>query len=367
MNVDKYLKSRFHGKIQETVKAAEALRKDSQNAQDITLSEIVKEKFEVTLEEMYSDLGIDPTVDTINNIFTLPDDDAKWIVPEIIREAIRMGINESPIWPSITASQQDISQMSVTMPYINVSDAAPHKVGEAETIPFGSISYGQKSVSTFKIGRGIKISYEVKMFVSLDVISIFFQDFGIKLGMALDTLAIDTILNGNKKDGSESAPVIGVGTAGTKTYKDFLRIWIRASRMGRRLNTIIGGEDSALETLDMPEFKDRHSGTPDHTLNLKTPVPKDASYYIHGNIADDQELLLDPRFALVKFNVVPLLIESEKIVSNQTEAFYATLTTGFGKIFMDAAVLLDKSVTFAANPFPDYFDIDAFQNVAIGD
>lgn len=367
MNLQQYEKSQFKGKIREAVLAAESLRKDSSNAQDVTFDEIVEEKFEVTLEELYADLGIDPTVDTINNIFTMPDEDVRWLVPEIIRNAIRMGLREAPIWPSITASEQDISQMSVTMPYVNMSDATPHKVGEAETIPFGSISYGQKTVSTFKIGRGIKISYEVKMFVSLDVISIFFQDFGIRLGMAMDTLAIDTILNGNKTDGSESAPVIGVTTPGTKEYKDFLRIWIRASRMGRRLNTIIGGEDSALETLDMKEFKERHSGTPDHNLQLKTPVPRDASYYIHGNIPADQELLMDPRFALIKFNVVPLLIESEKIVSNQTEAFYATLTTGFGKIFLDSAILLDKSVAFTTNGFPDYFDVDSFQDVAIGD
>lgn len=366
MNLQQYEQSQFRGKIRETVQAAEALRKNPKNAQDVTLNDIVDEKFGVSLEELYNDLGIDPTIDTINNIFTMPDEDVRWLVPEIIRDAIRMGLREAPIWPSITASEQDISQMSVTMPYINMSDAAPHKVGEAETIPFGSISYGQKSVSTFKIGRGIKISYEVKNFVSLDVISIFFQDFGIKLGMSLDTLAMDTILNGNKLDGSESAPVIGVTTVGSKTYKDFLRVWIRASRMGRRLNTIIGGEDSALETLDMPEFKDRNNGTPDHKLDLKTPVPRDASYYIHGNIPEDQELLLDPRFSLIKFNVVPLLIESEKIVSNQTEAFYATLTTGFGKIFLDSAVLLDKSVSFATNGFPEYFDVDSFQNVAIG-
>lgn len=365
MNLQKYAKSRFKGKIRETVQAAESLRKDSQNAQDVTLNEIVSEKFDVSLEELYADLGIDPTVDTINAIFTMPDEDVRWLVPEIIRDAIRLGLRDAPIWPSITASEQDISQMSVTMPYINMSDAAPKKVGEAETIPFGTISYGQKSVSTFKIGRGIKISYEVKMFVSLDVISIFFQDFGIKLGMALDTLAIDTILNGNKADGSESAPVIGVKTVGTKTYKDFLKVWIRASRMGRRLNTIVGGEDAALETLDMKEFKERNSGTPDATLNLKTPVPSDASYYIHGNIPEDQELLLDPRFSLIKFNVVPLLIESEKIVSNQTEAFYATLTTGFGKVFLDSAILLDKSIDFDSNGFPEFFDIDSFQNVLI--
>lgn len=366
MNLSKYEKSEFKGKIKDLAMTAQSLRTDKEQPTDVTLSEVVNEQLGVTIEDLYESLGIDPTVDTISNLFTLPDEDIRWLIPELIRDAIRLGLRETPIWPSIVAAEQDINQMSVTMPYINLSESVPHKVGEGETIPIGSISYGQKSVKTFKIGRGIKITYEIKQYVSLDVISIFFQDFGIRLGQALDTLAIDVLINGDQADGSESAPVIGIGTAGTKEYRDFLRIWIRASRMGRKYNTIIGGEDSALDTLDLPEFKDRKSGTTDANLTMKTPVPKDAVYFIHGNVPADQEILLDPRFGLIKFNVQPLLLESEKIVSNQTEAFYASMTTGFGKIFRDAAVLMDSSVAFASNGFPDYMDVDAFQDVTFG-
>jgi len=191
------------------------------------------------------------------------------------------------------------------------------------------------------------------------------QDFGVKLGQAMDTLAIDTIINGDQSNGSESAPIIGVTTANTKVYKDFLRPWIRGARMGRNFTTIIGGEDSALETLDLPEFKDRASGTTAATLTLKTPVPKSADYFIHGNVPTDQEILLDKRFALVKFNVIPLNIESEKIVSNQTLAFYASQTSGFGKLFRDGSLILDKSDTIANLPFPSYMDVDAYQDVVI--
>ena len=367
MNVEKLKASQYFGKIKGMVDTAEQLRGHEKNPADVSFSEIVKETFEITPDELLAELGIDPNIDTISNILTVSDMDVKWIIPEIIRDAIYLGLRDAPIWGSITASEQDISQQSVTMPYINMSDAVPHKVGEGETIPLGSISYGQKSVKTFKIGRGIKITYEIKQYVSLDVIAIFFRDFGIKLGQALDTLAIDVLINGDQANGSESAPVIGVTTPGTKVYKDFLRIWIRAARMGRRFNTIIGSEDSALETLDLPEFKDRKAGTTDAKLNLKTPVPSDANYYIHGNVPENQEILLDPRYALIKYNVIPLMIESAKIVSNQTEEFYASLTTGFGKIFKDSVILLDSSVPFSTNGFPDYMDVDAFQNVTFGE
>lgn len=366
MNTEKFHESKYKGKIKAAHNLAEQLRRDSKDAVDITFSEVCEDEFDgLTFDQLLEDLGIDPSVDTIDAIHTTGDMDVKWLIPEIIRSAIRTGLREAPIWPQITAEEISTSQKKLTMPYINMSDAAPRKVNEAETIPMGAISYGEKSVEVFKMGRGIKIPYEVVQFVSINVISIFLQDFGVKLGQALDTMAIDVLLNGEQADGSAAAPVIGVTTPGTKVYKDFLRPWIRGSRMGRNFTTIIGSEDSALETLDLPEFKDKQSGTTKANLNLKTPVPNSADYFVHGNIPTNQELLIDKRFALLKLNVVPLLIESDKVISNQTIETYASITTGFAKLFLDGALILDKSLDFATNGFPSYMDVDALQNVQI--
>lgn len=351
--------------IQQLHKDLESLRRDAKGGIDIDFDELAKDEgsINLTMDELLEELGINPSIDTLDAIITTGDMNVRWIIPEIIRKAIRVGLRTAPIWPSITAMEMDTTQKKVTMPYLNMSDAAPRKVNEAETITMGNVSYGDKTVEVFKIGRGIKIPYEVIQFVSIDVISLFLQDFGIKLGHALDTLAIDVILNGDQADGSAAAPVIGVGTANTKVYRDFLRPWVRGSRMGRLFNTIIGGETAALDTLDLPEFKTRTSGTTQATLNMKTPVPDSADYYVHGNVPANQEILLDKRFGLIKMNVVPLLIESEKIISNQTFETYATLTTGFSKMFKDSALILDKSVAFTA--FPSYMDVDAQLNVPI--
>jgi hypothetical protein len=365
MNVEKFELSKYKGKVKETFDLAESLRRDQKNPSDADFAEVVKTKFNVELDTFLEDLGIDSSVDTISAIQTIGDMDVKWLIPEIIRSAIRAGLRDAPIWPSLVAQEVQSSQLKQTLPWINMSDAAPRKVNEGETISVGSISYGQKSVEVYKIGRGIKIPYEVLQFVSIDVVAIFLQDFGVKLGHALDTLAIDVLLNGDQADGSSSAAVIGVATANTKVYKDFLKPWIRGSRMGRNFSTIIGGEDSALETLDLPEFKDKQSGTTQANLTLKTPVPNSAEYYVHGNVPPNQEILVDKRYALLKMNVIPLLIESEKIVSNQTIETYASLTTGFAKLFIDSVLVLDKSLAFASNGFPEYMDVDSLQDVQI--
>lgn len=331
---------------------------------EITLEELVTGKYGVSKEAFYDKLGINPKMDTMQNVFSMPDQSIRWIVPEIIREAITLGIREAPFYPNIIASDQPINGLSAIMPSINMSDAAPAKVNEAETIPLGDISFGQKSVSLFKIGKGFKITDEVRNYVSLDVLGIYLRDFGVQLGYAMDTLAMDVLINGNKADGSESAPVIGVyDTNNGITYKDLLHIWVRAARLGRNFQSMIGGEDQAIAMLDLPEFKNRSQGTTMATLNIKSPVPNSADFYIHPGTPANQLLLVDKSAALIKLTAQQLKLESERIVSNQTEATYASLTTGFSKMYNDAAILLAANKAFATYGFPAYMAIDAYLSV----
>lgn len=375
MNRASFEASKFRGKIKETVKLCEKMRTATQDSLpiDVSFAEVVKDKFSISFNEFLFDLGIDPSYDSVYNISTLDDvDDIRWIVPEVYREAIRLGLNKTPIYSSLIAGELNVSQLKTIMPYINEADAAPRRVGEGETIGLGSLSYGSKEVEIFKVGRGIKITDELRQYAAIDVVSIFLQDFGKKLGRALDVLAIDTIINGNEAGGTESASVVGVASAGTKTYKDMLKIWIRMARLGRTPNVIIGGEDAALDTLDLSEFKTNPQGGANpagvptaNNISLKTPVPRNSSYFIHGNVPANQEIIMDPAASLLKLNAQPLKVESERIVSNQTEAFYTTLTTGFAKLFRDGSIIMDDSITFAGNPFPSYMDVDTFENVTI--
>ena len=364
------MKSRdFTQELPQMVHRLDAIRTGSPNNMpiDISLRDMVHQRYGLSLEDYFTKVGLDTRKDTMQNIFTMPDQDIRWIVPEIIREAVSTGLREAPFYPTLIASDQPINSLQVTMPFVNMSDAAPARVNEGETIPLGAVSFGQKSVTLFKIGRGFKITDEVKNYVSLDILSIFIRDFGVQLGYALDTLAMDVLINGNNPNGSESAPVIGVGdTTQGITYRDLLKVWIRSSRLGRSFKTMIGSEDAALEILDLPEFKNRQSGTTTATLNLKTPVPSSADFYIHPGTPDKSVLMVDPRSALIKLTAKQLMLESERIVSNQTEAIYATLSTGFSKMYLDASLILDGSKAFSTYGFPDYMNIDPYMQVNIG-
>lgn len=365
MNLSKAKNSVYAKSIKEVVQACDSMRKNTENPVDVSLSEFVQSRWGISMETLYEDLGLNASIDSISNIFTLPDESNRWLIPEIIRDALRLGLRKNPIWADMIAAEQSIANPSVVIPHLNMSDATPRYVGEGETISKGAISFGQKSLKIRKMGRGIRIPYEVAQYVSINVMSIFLQDFGVKLNHGIDALMIDVLINGEQEDGSESAPLVGIGTIGAFSYRDLLKVWIRMARIGRTPFGIIGGEEAAIDTLFLDEFKRRDAGTTEKTLNVRTPIPQTSAYYIHGSMPADQQMLVDRTSAIIKYNAQPLLVESEKIVSNQTIETYASLTTGFGILYRDARVVMDSSLAFASVGFPAYMDVDPLEQVEI--
>lgn len=358
--------------VEQDVRYLENVRKgmsDRGLAEDASLSDLIMGKYNLSMGDFLTKVGVETNRDTINNLLTVPNQGVKWLVPELIRDAITLGIRQAPIYPTLIASEQSVNALTVIMPQVNMSDAAPAKVNEGETIPLGTVSFGQKQVTLFKLGKGLKLTDELKNYVSMDVLSIFLRDFGIKLGYAQDVLAIDCLINGDKNDGSESAPVVGVLNVGSIEYKDLLRIWVRAGRMGRNFSTLVADEEAAINTLALPQFSNwsvlpnYRTQQPIHRMNLRTPIPQSSDFLIHGNVPDGDILLVDKSSAMIKLNSQALMVESERIVSNQTEAVYASLTTGFAKVYRDAAIILDSSIQF--NGFPSYMEIDPLKNVGI--
>jgi hypothetical protein len=154
---------------------------------------------------------------------------------------------------------------------------------------------------------------------------------------------------------------MGITTANSLVYKDLLRVWVRGARLGRNFTTMIGSESTGLSLLDLAEFKTRSQGTTEATLNLHTPVPHTADMWIHPGVGDTNIVMVDPKAALIKLTAKQLMLESERIVSNQTEAVYATLTTGFSKIYNDSVIVLDTTKAFASYGFPEYMNHDPYQ------
>lgn len=350
--------------LKAAVKELESLRTSSpeRKAVDISLEQYAREKWGFSsLSSMYDCLGVNPSLHSVDSFITKPDfnENYRWLVPEVIREAIRLGLRKNPIYPNLIAAEETVSQPNVIMPAINMSDAMPQKIQELETIPTGTVSFGQKSVTLQKLGMGVKITDEVNQYVSLNVLSLFLQDMGIKMGVGLDNMAISVLINGDQTGGTEAPATVGVTNTTTGfQYVDLLRVWIRMARLGRMPKTILSNEEPALDILNLAEFKGNlYGGKVDEKIKLLTPIPSQSNYAIHGSMpASNQIMIIDPASALIKFNATALKVESERIVEKGLQGTYATMTTGFANLFRDARVILDKSVTIAGSPFPSWMN-----------
>lgn len=360
--------------MKSAVREVEALRNGSptEAAVDISFPQYVKEKFGFSPddngspESFYRALDVNPSMVTISSLMQMPDmpDGYRWLVPEVVREAIRLGLRKAPLYPNIIAGEQTITQPTIIMPYINMSDAMPTKIGEAETIPTGTMSFGQKSIKLQKVGMGIKITDEVNQFVPINLLSIFLQDMGVKMGIAVDMLAISCLINGDGN--SNAAAAIGVTTPGTMTYKDLLRLWIRMGMLGRLPQSLLSNENMALTILTLPEYTSTTSllaGIQTKNINLRTPVPQTANYDIHGGMpSNDQVMAIDATSAIIKLNTAPLRVETDRIVERGVDGTFATLTTGFANLFDDARVIIDRTLDIASTgAFPANMNVAAAQ------
>lgn len=366
------LRANIAADMQESVRRLEAVRTGSKDriAVDLSFAQFAKDYWGFAPSDNGSPdsflqaCGINPDQHTVDSLLQTPEFNGfRWLVPELFREAIRLGLRKSPIHPNLIIADQGVSQPTVQFPQIEMSDAAPMKVGEGATIPVGSTKFGEKTVKLYKCGRGIEVSYEVLSYVSLNVVGLFFQDMGIKLGMGLDKLMLDCLISGDQSNGSEAAAVIGVGTANSPVYKDFLRAWLRASRLGKNYAGIIASEDTLLNILDIPEFKALAGTGTLVNMDIQTSIPRSQKLWAHSYVPANKMIFVDPTMALLKLTAQALQLESEKIVNRQITGTYATFTTGFANVFRDGRLIMDTSIAYAGNGFPAWMDPSAQENV----
>lgn len=393
------------GKVKEIVTSMDAIRDQGNSCgREISLRGYMAENFTAEdktplgPEHLYAELGIDPQRTTVKEL--MADEDNKYLMSEVIRDGVRQGMGiaqrelmrqarenaiaslspvayddkrnrfispdifldpvntglvEASFYPDLTIREEPISGLTVTLPHIDLSDAELKDSGEAATIEEGSVTYGSKDVKLSKKARGLKVTYESIMFNSLSLSQIWFQDAGRLLGYALNKMAITQLTGGAYVGGSEAAAVIGVeDTDAGITWRDLVRVGVQGAQIGRIYRQAIGNPTTALNYLDMDEMKRLFFGSPMLGTKLKSPITLPDQLYVSPSIAASQLLLNDPSLSMVQLTAMPLMTETEKIVSKQIEAAYTSIYTGFAKVMRNGSVIIDGSVAWVANTGSDF-------------
>jgi HK97 family phage major capsid protein len=341
------------------------MQKLRQQGKDISLKGFLNETYgeDYSVEKFYAELGIDLGGMTVQKMLQTSDL-TRYLFPEVFRDAIVRGLEYTPIYGRLVTGEERIESTGLTMPKMDWTTVDQEEfrlrdVNEGATITEGEIiTWQEKTVNIKKKGRGLKQTYESLMFTPIDLARVFFEELGVKLGADLDRDLIDIALNGDQADGSEAAPVIGAATANTLTYRDIARAWTRFRRIGRNSSVMLASEADVLTILDMDEFQrtifpgaTQPPGTP--TLNVVNPLPTTQDIYVVDSVTTGMIVFIDVARAFVQLTAMPLLIETEKIVSRQLNGEYVSIITGFANIFTDGRLVLDYTTTLIANPGPE--------------
>lgn len=273
----------------------------------------------------------------------------RFVIPELIGAAIRTGYEHSSQHQNWIGSTQNMTNRKMKMPQILRGDGNPAIINEGADIPVGSIAFGQKEVNVFKVGTGFNLTDELIMESSLDHIFIFLGEVGNDMAISTDQHALKILLNGEQTDGSESAPVIGVDTITELDTVDMRRIQTRMNRLRNNITRAILSEDDGNIDLNetRPEREEVHiDGYLGVTMDNQT-------------LPTDQSLYLNAQKAMTKLQFGSMTNERRRNPRNQTEEIFVSNHIGFAIVRRDARIVIDKSVTFAANSFPAYMDIDA--------
>jgi hypothetical protein len=134
----------------------------------------------------------------------------------------------------------------------------------------------------------------------------------------------------------------------------------RFRKIGRNSSVMLMGEAEALTILACRSSRSRPTllvlwllqRHPAADAEHRNPLPTSQDILIHDAIPDGNIVLIDRTRAFIQLTAMPLLIESEKIVSRQVNGEYVSIITGFANVFNDGRLTINVNSTLAANPGP---------------
>jgi hypothetical protein len=291
------------------------------------------------------EFGVDVNKLTVERFF-LSDPNAKWLFPDIVREAVVSGMKRKPVYPSLIVRDEHIEGTAYDIPYVTESEPEEEMrmLAEGSAIPESEISYGDRIVRLRKLGRGVLASYEAIRRMSVDMLRVHLQRIGERLGRSLDERLATVLVDGDDS-GSVSAPVtVNTATSGTWVYGDIVSGFMKLTLEHYFTPThVLANAELCKTILGLDEFKDAALFDFAKTGNLPTAlgmrlVPMEGQ-------RDHKLTILDAGYAVTKLTEQDLLVESDKLINQQWDRTYLTIVTEFAILYPKARIVLQSDWT----------------------
>lgn len=288
------------------------------------------------------EFGVDMNRISVERFFA-SDPGAKWLFPDIVREAVVGGMRRKPAYPGLIIRDEHIEGAAYDVPYVaeSADEEELRSVAEGGAIPESQITYGDRIVRLDKKGRGILASYEVIRRMSMEMLRVHLARIGERLGRNLDARLAHVLVYGDAS-GSGTAPVtINTATSGAWTYADILAGFMKLTLDHYFTPThLIANGELCKTILNLDAFKD--GALFDFAKTGHLPTPLGAKLVPMADQPDNKLTILDAGYAVEKLTEQDLLVESDKLIQQQWDRTYVTVVTDFAVIYEKARVVVQS-------------------------
>jgi len=291
------------------------------------------------------EFGIDLRKVTVDRFFQ-SDPNAKWLFPDIVRDAVLVGMRRKPVYPQLIIRDESIEGTSYDVPYVVESsdEEELRSVAEGAAIPESEITYGDRIVKIDKKGRGVIASYEVIRRMSVDMLRVHLQRMGERLGRNLDARIATVLVSGDSSGSGTAAPTVDTATVDTWTYADVVKGFLTLTVDNYFTAThMLANKDLTQTLLGLTEFKDPVLFDFARTGNYPTPLG--VKLIPMADQPADKLTILDAGYAVEKLTEQDLLVESDKLINQQWDRSYLTVVTDFAVIYEKARVVVQSDWT----------------------
>jgi hypothetical protein len=271
-----------------------------------------------------------PGSDVVEKFFQTTDSSA--LFPEYVSRAVRQGMEQADLLPSIVACVTKIDAMD----YRTITscpgdeEKALKPVAEGASLPQTVVRTQENLVRLHKRGRMLVSSYEALRFQRLDLFTVTLRQIGAHIARAQLQDAVTVLLQG---DGNEN-PADEVEAAGqTLAYADLVKLWGAVAPY--TLNTLLVSTGTMQDILTMTEMKDAQAGLNfQGTGKMVTPL---GAALLHTPCVEDKVIIgLDRSCALEMVQAGEVATDFDKLIDRQLERATVSCIAGFAKIFPDA-------------------------------
>ncbi|HDP34130.1 MAG TPA: hypothetical protein ENN29_03355 [Candidatus Hydrogenedentes bacterium] len=289
------------------------------------------------------EFGVDLQRITVERFFH-SDPDAKWLFPEVVREAVLAGLRRKPRYPELIVRDERISGPVYDMPYVNEDpdEEELRSVAEGAAIPESVIRYGDRVVRLDKKGRGVIASYEVIRRMSVDMLRVHMRRMGERLGRNLDARLTEVLVSG---DGSgETEPEeFNSHASGNWQYADLVLGHLALLLQNHFTPThILAGPltTGTVLTLEHPA-----ANTPlfDFAKTGAFPTPLGMKLVPMSSHPETKMTFMDAGYAVQKLTEQELLLENDKLINQQWDRAYMTIVTDFAIVYEKARIVVKNN------------------------